>query len=97
MREAVADAWEPARDGQLISKKHRAILRLATTNASRQATRAVDLMYNAAGGTPVYNRSPLARLFRDAHVATQHIMVGPPTYELVGRVLMGMDTDTSTL
>ncbi|MDP6377437.1 MAG: acyl-CoA dehydrogenase family protein [Pseudomonadales bacterium] len=97
MREAVADAWVPARDGTPMTDQHRAILRLATTNASRQATRAVDLMYNAAGGTPVYNRSPLSRIFRDAHVATAHIMVGPPTYELVGRVLMGMNTDTSTL
>lgn len=97
MREAVEDAWQPARAGEALTEKHRAILRLATTNASRQATHAVDLMYNAAGGTPVYNRSPLSRIFRDAHVATQHIMVGPPTYELVGRVLMGMDTDTSTL
>ncbi len=97
MREAVNEAWLPAREGGELTEKHRALLRLATTNASRQATHAVDLMYNAAGGTPVYNRSPLARIFRDAHVATQHIMVGPPTYELVGRVLMGMDTDTSTL
>lgn len=97
MREAVEEAWQPAVDGEVLTEKHRAILRLATTNASRQATHAVDLMYNAAGGTPVYNRSPLSRIFRDAHVASQHIMVGPPTYELVGRVLMGMDTDTSTL
>ncbi len=97
MREAVAEAWVPARDGAPMTDKHRALLRLATTNASRQATHAVDLMYNAAGGTPVYNRSPLSRIFRDAHVATQHIMVGPPTYELVGRVLMGMETDVSTL
>jgi hypothetical protein len=54
-------------------------------------------MYNAAGGTPVYNRSPLSRIFRDMHVATQHIMVGPPTYELVGRHYLGMEIETSEL
>jgi hypothetical protein len=31
------------------------------------------------------------------HVATQHLMVSPATYELVGRVLFGIDTDTSML
>ena len=54
-------------------------------------------MYNAAGGTSVYNRYPLARIFRDMHVATQHIMVAPPTYELVGRVLLGLETDVTSL
>jgi alkylation response protein AidB-like acyl-CoA dehydrogenase len=97
MREAVDEAWQAASAGEVLTKEHRVSLRLATTNASRQATHAVDLMYNAAGGTPVYNRSPLSRIFRDAHVATQHIMVGPPTYELIGRVLLGMDTDLSSL
>ncbi len=97
MRESVHEAWQAATEGDELTAQQRASLRLATTNASRQATRAVDLMYNAAGGTPVYNSSSLSRIFRDAHVASQHIMVGPPTYELVGRVLLGVDTDLSTL
>ncbi|MFT5691113.1 MAG: alkylation response protein AidB-like acyl-CoA dehydrogenase [Oceanicoccus sp.] len=97
MREAVNDAWAAAQKGEPLTVDHRALLRLATTNASRQATLAVDLMYNAAGGSSVFKSSPLSRIFRDAHVATQHIMVGPPTYELVGRVLLGMETDTSAL
>lgn len=97
MREAVNDAWAVAQQGEPLTVEHRALLRLATTNASKQATLAVDLMYNAAGGSSVFKASPLSRIFRDAHVATQHIMVGPATYELVGRVMLGMDTDTSAL
>ncbi len=61
------------------------------------STEAVDLMYNAGGGTSVYRRCALQRVFRDAHVATQHIMVAPPTLELVGRLFLGLETDTSTL
>ena len=61
------------------------------------AAQAVDLMYHLAGGTAVYRRSPLQRLFRDVHVATQHMMVGPATLELSGRLLLGLETDTSTL
>ncbi|MCP4225685.1 MAG: flavin-dependent monooxygenase, partial [Actinomycetia bacterium] len=97
LREAVDEAYDAAVTGEPLTVEHRALLRLATTNASRQSAKAVDLMYNAAGGTPVYNRSPLSRLFRDMHVATQHIMVGPPTYELIGRYYLGMRIDTSGL
>ncbi|MCP5026877.1 MAG: hypothetical protein GY929_11400 [Actinomycetia bacterium] len=97
LREAVEGAYETATSGGPLTIEHRALLRLATTNASRQSAKAVDLMYNAAGGTPVYNRSPLSRIFRDMHVATQHLMVGPPTYELVGRYYLGLDIDTSGL
>jgi hypothetical protein len=50
----------------------------------------VRLVHDVAGGTGVQERSSvLARCFRDAHTVTQHFMVGPPTYEAVGRVLLG--------
>ncbi len=97
LKEAVDEAYETAITGEPLTLDHRALLRLATTNASRQSAKAAELMYNAAGGTPVYNRSPLSRIFRDMHVATQHLMVGPPTYELVGRYYLGVETDTSSL
>jgi len=97
LAESVESAWAAAAAGDPLTIDHRLQLRLATTNASRQSAKAVDLMYNAAGGTSVYNRYPLARIFRDMHVATQHIMVAPPTYELVGRVLLGLETDVTSL
>jgi hypothetical protein len=34
---------------------------------------------------------------RDIHTATQHMMVAQPTWELAGRVLLGMDTDATQL
>ena len=51
--------------------------------------------YTLAGGTSVYRSSPLQRRFRDVHVITQHMMVAAPTYELAGRVLLGLPTDPS--
>jgi alkylation response protein AidB-like acyl-CoA dehydrogenase len=97
LKESVESAWEAAAAGEPLTIDHRLELRLATTNASRQSAKAVDLMYDAAGGTSVYERYPLGRIFRDMHVATQHIMVAPPTYELVGRVMLGLDTDVRSL
>jgi hypothetical protein len=34
---------------------------------------------------------------RDAHAATQHMLVAPATWELAGRVLLGMPTDATQL
>ncbi|XXF80297.1 acyl-CoA dehydrogenase family protein [Myxococcaceae bacterium GXIMD 01537] len=75
----------------------RAELRLAMTHATRSAARVVDRMYEAAGGTAVYDVSPLQRCFRDVHVATQHAMVAAPTLETIGCVMLGVETDTSRL
>jgi len=95
--DAVAQAWESATREGVVSIQQRADLRLAATHAAVQCTAAVDLMYNAGGGTSVYASSPLQRCFRDVHVLTQHLMVSPSTYELTGRLLLGLDTDTSVL
>ena len=95
--DAVASAWATAEAAGTIDLRVRARLRLATTHAAIAAARAVDLMYNAAGGTAVYATSPLQRHFRDVHAATQHVMVAPTTLELVGRVLLGLDADTAML
>jgi indole-3-acetate monooxygenase len=75
----------------------RAALRLAATQASRCAVRAVDAMYHAGGGAALYAESPLQRHFRDVHTLTQHIMVAPTSLRTVGRVLLDIETDVSQL
>ena len=55
------------------------------------------LMYHAGGGMSIYTSSPLERYFRDMHTVTQHIMVAQPTYEVTGRLLLGLQTDTGML
>jgi alkylation response protein AidB-like acyl-CoA dehydrogenase len=95
--EVVAETWDAAARDGAIATTQRARLRLAATHATSSAAQVVDRMYNAGGGTSVYTTSLLQRQFRDVHVATQHLMVSPATYELVGRVLFGIDADTSML
>jgi alkylation response protein AidB-like acyl-CoA dehydrogenase len=97
LRESVLHAWERARAGERFDVAERASLRLAAAHAVASATRAVDAMYTAAGGSAIYARSPLQRCFRDVHTATQHVMVAAPVYELVGRILLGVDADTTLL
>ncbi|MFT7469248.1 MAG: alkylation response protein AidB-like acyl-CoA dehydrogenase, partial [Candidatus Pseudothioglobus sp.] len=51
----------------------------------------IDRMYTVLGGTSVFETSCLQRHFRDAHVASQHMMVGEPVMEMAGRVMLGLD------
>ncbi|MGE3251879.1 MAG: acyl-CoA dehydrogenase family protein [Hyphomonadaceae bacterium] len=89
-------AWGAAQSGA-ISKDIRGQLRLAATHLTRTAAESARMAYDLAGGDAVFLKSPLQRRFRDAHVATQHMMVSPNTYELTGRVLLDLETDESTL
>lgn len=95
--EAVGEAWGSAVAGGEIPVQQRAGLRLAASHGMRSARDAVDSMYELGGGSSVYESSPLQRRLRDVHVATQHMLVGPATWELAGRVLLGQETDTSQL
>jgi alkylation response protein AidB-like acyl-CoA dehydrogenase len=97
LREVIDEAWTTARAAGAIPIALRGRLRLAATHATTASARAVDVAYTAGGGTAVYAESPLQRAFRDIHVVTQHMMVAPATWELAGRVLLGLDTDTTML
>ena len=97
VRDAIAEAWRAAETAGDLAPRERAGLRLAATHATTSAARATDLVYTAGGGTSVYATSPLQRCFRDVHVATQHAMVAGATWELTGRILLGLETDTSQL
>ncbi|MCP3058398.1 acyl-CoA dehydrogenase family protein [Myxococcus sp. K38C18041901] len=79
------------------SVRARAELRLAMTHATRSSARAVDLMYEAAGGPAVFHSSALQRCLRDVHTLTQHAMVARPTLELTGGILLGFDPPTPVL
>src|SRR5438067_10462722 len=95
--DAVEEAWQAATGEGRLEVRHRAPVRLSATHATITAARTVDLMYDSGGGTAVYATSPLQRQFRDIHVVTQHMMVAPATLEVTGRILFGLDADTSTL
>ena len=97
MLEAIDAAWADAEQGRAIDIERRMALRLAATHATEAAARAVDACYTLAGGSAVYRTSPLQRRFRDVHVITQHMMVAPPSYEVAGRVVLGLPTDPSML
>jgi alkylation response protein AidB-like acyl-CoA dehydrogenase len=95
--EAIGEAWRKASQGEPIGIDERAGLRLAATHATRSCADAVRALYEQGGGSVLYSSHPLQRRFRDAYAATQHLMIAPPSWELAGRVLMGLPTDASML
>ncbi|WP_422005058.1 acyl-CoA dehydrogenase family protein [Pyruvatibacter mobilis] len=97
LTEAVDTAWDTAASKGAIPVEMRRDIRLAATHATTASARVVDRMYLIGGGSSVHRRAPIQRAFRDVHVATQHMMTAPATWELTGRLLFGLETDTTTL
>ena len=97
MFEVVENAWQATLRGDPVALDARSDLALAATNATRSAAYAVDLMYTAAGGTSVYQASPLERCFRDIHAATQHAGTSSRNFEATGRMLLGLAPDNPML
>ena len=91
VREATRDTWETVSRGEPPSPSQRATFRLAIAEAMANAVEAVDLMYSIGGATSIYATSRLDRCLRDVHTAAAHVWVAPDTYELAGRLFLGLD------
>ncbi|MGO9488621.1 MAG: acyl-CoA dehydrogenase family protein [Solirubrobacteraceae bacterium] len=94
---AIDEAWEAAQHEGPVEDSLRLGLRLAATHAVRTSADVARSMYDLGGGTAIYEDSPLQRRFRDAHAATAHFQVNPAIWELAGRVLLGVPTNTAQL
>ncbi|MGW4487705.1 acyl-CoA dehydrogenase family protein [Amycolatopsis sp. NPDC004368] len=95
---AIDDAWQAAASADgLVPEDLRLALRLACTHAVRTAADVTRSLYDLGGGSAIYETSPLQRRFRDGHTATAHFQVNPATYELTGRLLLGLPTETAQL
>jgi alkylation response protein AidB-like acyl-CoA dehydrogenase len=67
----------------------RAALRAATSRIVGLAAAAVDTAYLWAGGSAVFDDSPLQRRWRDTRTATQHVVAGRGSYPVLGALLVG--------
>jgi alkylation response protein AidB-like acyl-CoA dehydrogenase len=92
--ESVEELWDHVAAGGPPTLRQRAMVRLAAAKAAEAAVQAVDVLFNAAGGTALFESNPIGRCFRDVHATTQHIGTNANNYELAGRVLLGLDPGT---
>ena len=72
----VEEVWEAVASGGPPNTDQRRQLRLAASQATMMCASAVDILYNAAGGSSLQGHCSLQKHFRDIHAATQHRMVG---------------------
>ncbi len=77
-----------------ISVKQRMMLRLACVQVAAAAKESVQIVYDLAGGTAVYEAGGLQRCFRDLYTATQHLQVQTVNFKWVGQVVMGLEPTT---
>jgi alkylation response protein AidB-like acyl-CoA dehydrogenase len=97
MYAAIDDAWQAAQQSDPVPTALRLGLRLAATHVTQTAAKVAAAMYELGGGAAIYETSPLQRRFRDAHTATAHFQVNTSSYELPGRLLLGLDARTDQL
>lgn len=93
LHETMERSWEEASSGNPLTARDRAELRMAATWAVETSADVVQSMYRTGGGTSIYRRSVLQRRLRDVNAATQHMMVARPTWEVAGRVLLGIGAE----
>ena len=85
------EIWRKGEAGESYNIQDRAHARLAVVTAAKLAVQAVDLVADAAGMNSALTSSPIERCWRDVHTATQHVLMNTSRFEVVGRVLFGLD------
>lgn len=95
--EAVSEAWEAAQGSDPVPVEAQAGVRLAATHATRTAREVVSSLCDLAGGGAIYDGAPIQRRFRDAHTASAHFQVNAASFELPGKVLLGVPARTEQL
>jgi len=92
--QTVGRIWDEIKQPQSrFSKDQRIALRMASTHAIHQAREAVDMAYNAAGTTAIFQNHELSRRFRDMHTVTQQVQGRLSHFETVGAWMMGAEAD----
>lgn len=88
VRKTVETCFAAAETDKKLTSAERNRLRLAAANATLKSAEAIDALYEAGGGSSIYEENVLQRCFRDVHVTTQHIMVAKPIFEMAGKAIM---------
>lgn len=77
-----------SRSGAPLSPEFGVELHVVATHATRVALDAASMAFRYAGASGLYATSPLQRVLRDLHAASQHIFVADSHFEPFGRQLV---------
>ena len=95
LHQTIGESWHMIAERGRLTMEANATLRLATTWAIHQARDVVDVLYQAAGATAIFNTSPFERRLRDMHTVAQQMQGRQSHFETVGRIRMGLPPDAT--
>ena len=96
LHQTVHEVWGAVSARGTITLDERVAMRMAITHPIRLAVHIIDLLYNAAGATAIYESHPLQRFFQDVHVLSQHLQGRVGHYALIGQHRLGLSVDDDT-
>lgn len=91
----LAEIWDAVGETGELSLEQNTLICLASTWAIDQAREVVSTLYHGAGATAIFDNRPFERRFRDMHTASQQAQGRQAHYETIGRVLFGLEPDTT--
>jgi alkylation response protein AidB-like acyl-CoA dehydrogenase len=89
--DVVGDMWETLVAGEPLSDVQLARFTTLNSHVMGLCVEAVQLVFKATGGTAVYQKAPLDRCLRDVVTMNQHVIATLRTWEMSGRLLLGLD------
>jgi indole-3-acetate monooxygenase len=92
---SLEEVWRSVVETGMLGLDQRVRIRIAATHAITEATATVDFAYHTAGATAIFDVNPFERRFRDAHTVAQQLQGRQTHFETVGRVLLGLEPDTT--
>jgi alkylation response protein AidB-like acyl-CoA dehydrogenase len=87
--ETLRDCWPRAEAGLEMTNDERVSIRLASTFAIQTSRELVEIIYQEAGSTAIFEDNPFERRFRDIHAVSQQVQGRSAHFEAVGQHLLG--------
>jgi alkylation response protein AidB-like acyl-CoA dehydrogenase len=89
--DVMASMWATLVDGESLSELQLARFTTLHAYVIGACVEVVQLAYKTVGGTAVYAKGPLDRCLRDILTMNQHAAGTLRTYEMAGRLILGME------
>jgi len=88
--QTLRETWDAVAARGRMTLDERMSIRLATTYAIHQAKEVVQITWQEAGATAIFDGNPFERRFRDMNTVTQQVQGRSTHFEAVGQHLLGL-------
>jgi alkylation response protein AidB-like acyl-CoA dehydrogenase len=89
--DVIGDLWTTLVEGREPAQAQLVHFTTASTHVIGVCADVVQLVCKAAGGTAVYQKGPFDRCLRDVLTMNQHVVTTLRTYEMAGRLMLGLE------